>query len=68
MEELDGMTVELKQLFAAKEERRRELARLPFPQKVEAVVKLQEMAAAILRARGKIVRPWQIKPVPGKVA
>ena len=63
MEELGGMTAELRHLFAAKEERRKELARLPFPKKVEAVVKLQEMAAAILRTRGKMVHVWQIDQV-----
>jgi hypothetical protein len=58
MENLDGMTPELARVFAAKEERRKALARLPFPEKVEAVIRLQEMAAPILRARGKDVRPW----------
>jgi hypothetical protein len=45
-------------MFAAKEQRRRDLARLPFPEKVRTVIQLQEMAATILRARGKTVRPW----------
>ena len=37
-----------------------DLARLPFPEKVSAVIELelQKMAAIILRARGKIVKPW----------
>ena len=60
MEELDGMTAELARVFAAKQARREELARLPFPKKVKGVVKLQEMAAPILRSRGKIVRVWQV--------
>ena len=34
------------------------LARLPFPEKVQAVIRLQEMAAPILRARGKMVQAW----------
>jgi hypothetical protein len=58
MESLDGMTDELARVFAAKEQRRKALARLPFPEKVRAVIKLQEMAATILRARGKSVQPW----------
>jgi len=58
MESLDGMTDELARVFAAKEQRRKALARLPFPEKVRAVIKLQEMAATILRARGKSVKPW----------
>jgi hypothetical protein len=58
MESLDGMTDELTRVFAAKEQRRKALARLSFPEKVQAVIKLQEMAAPILRARGKMVQPW----------
>ena len=58
MEAVDGMTPELAKIFAGKEQRRRTLARLPYPEKVEAVMQLQEMAAAILRSRGKSVRPW----------
>jgi hypothetical protein len=60
MENVDGMTSELAKIFAAKQQRRQRLARLPFPEKVHAVVQLQEMAAAILRSRGKRVRPWNI--------
>jgi len=52
------MTPELAKIFAAKEERRHKLASLPFPEKVQAVIQLQEMAATILRSRGKTVRPW----------
>jgi hypothetical protein len=55
---MDGVTPELRQIFAAKEERRQNLARLPFPEKVKAVIQLQEMAASILRSRGKSVQPW----------
>jgi hypothetical protein len=51
---------ELVQLLATKEKRRQELAALPFPQKVAAVVKLQKMAAPILRAHGKLVEPWRL--------
>jgi hypothetical protein len=49
---------EVKRLFIAKEQRRRKLAALPFPEKVRAVVRLQQMAAPLLRARGKQVRVW----------
>ncbi len=49
---------ELNQLLAGKERRRRELARLPIEEKLRAVVRLQEMAAPILRQRGKRVRCW----------
>ncbi len=59
MESVDGITNEPARILAAKEERRQALARLPFPEKVQAVIKLQEMAAPILRARGKMVQPWK---------
>lgn len=49
---------ELNQLLAGKERRRRELARLPIEEKLRAVVRLQQMAAPILRQRGKLVRCW----------
>jgi hypothetical protein len=52
--------MEVAKIFAAKEERRHKLAHLPFPEKVRAVIQLQEMAAVILRARGKVVEPWPI--------
>ena len=57
MDALDGVNAEVTRIFVAKEKRRHELARLPFPEKVRAVIQLQEMAATILRARGKIVKP-----------
>ena len=60
MEALDGVSPEIARIFAAKEQRRQALARLPFPEKVRAVIQLQEMAATILRARGKMVRPWNV--------
>jgi len=60
MEAVDGVNAEVARIFAAKEQRRQDLARLPFPEKVRAVIQLQEMAATILQARGKHVRPWQI--------
>jgi len=49
---------ELKQLLAGKQQRRRDLARLPIEEKLRAVVRLQQMAAPILQQRGKTVRCW----------
>ena len=66
MEKVDGVTAEIARIFAAKEERRKALARLPFTAKVEAVIKLQEMAAPILRARGKVAQPWTISATSEK--
>ncbi len=58
----DGISAEVARIFTAKQERRQDLARLPYPEKVRAIIQLQEMAATILRAlraRGKMVRPWR---------
>jgi len=55
---MESLTPELERLFAAKEARRHRLAALAFPEKIKAIIKLQEMVAPILRARGKIVRVW----------
>ena len=60
MEAVDGVSPEVARIFAAKEQRRQDLARLPVPEKVRAVMQLQEMAATIMRARGKMVRPWDV--------
>jgi len=45
-------------LLAAKRRRRQLLARLPIEEKLRAVVRLQEMAAPILRQRGRMVHCW----------
>jgi hypothetical protein len=55
---MDNLKPEIARLIAAKEQRRRILAALPFVEKVQVVVKLQQMAAPILRARGRQVRVW----------
>jgi hypothetical protein len=57
---METLRPEIDRLFAAKEARRRRLAALPFPDKVRIVVRLQEMVASVLRARGKKVRVWNI--------
>jgi hypothetical protein len=51
---------EIARLIAAKERRRRELAALPFPEKVRIVVQMQNMVEPILRARGRPARVWEI--------
>jgi hypothetical protein len=60
VEAVEALKPEIAKLFAAKEARRRELAKLPFPEKVRAVVRLQEMVAPLLRARGRTVRVWAL--------
>lgn len=47
-------------LFEAKEARRQRLAGMSFPDKVNALVRLQEMAAPVLRQRGRNVQVWRI--------
>jgi hypothetical protein len=59
MEALDRISAEVARIFAAKEERRQDLARLPYPEKVQAVIELQKLAVTNLRTRGKLVRPWE---------
>lgn len=56
-----ALSPEVTRLLAAKEQRRRKLAELPFPEKVRVVVQLQRMVAPILRARGRQVRVWNIE-------
>lgn len=56
MEERD-----LKQILDGKQRRRLELARLPIEEKLRAVVRLQELAAPIVRQRGKVVRCWKLE-------
>ncbi len=55
---MERLTPEIAKLFAAKEERRRMLAALPFAEKVRVVVRMQKMAAPLLRARGRPVCVW----------
>ena len=61
---MDTLTPEVTRLFAAKERRRKELAAFPYPEKVRLVIKLQQMAAPILRARGQAVRVWPLDAGP----
>jgi hypothetical protein len=56
---MESLNPELARLFAAKQERRHRLAKLPFPDKVRIVMQLQRMAAPVLRARGRPVRVWR---------
>ena len=46
--------------WAAKTERRRQLARLPMPEKIRIVAQLQAMCAPIERAKGREVRIWNM--------
>jgi hypothetical protein len=61
MKLMDTLRPEVARLLTAKEDRRRTLAGLPFPDKVRVVVRLQRMVAPVLRARGRDVRVWNIE-------
>ncbi len=56
MEERD-----LSRMLEGKGRRRHELARRPIEEKLRAVVRLQQMAAPILRQRGRTVRCWKLE-------
>jgi hypothetical protein len=58
---MDDVTEAMSRILAAKEARRRQLAREPFPVKVRVLVRLQELAAPILRQRGRRVQVWEIE-------
>lgn len=58
---MEELAPEIARLFSAKEGRRHKLAALPYPDKVRAVVRMQEMAAPLLRARGRNVRVWSLE-------
>ena len=64
METVGTLRPEIVRLLVAKEQRRRQLAALPFPHKVRLVVQLQQMVAPILRARGRSVRVWTMETGP----
>jgi hypothetical protein len=57
---MEKLTPEIARLFAAREERRHKPAAPPFPEKVRAVVRMQKMAAPLLRARGRPVCVWPL--------
>jgi hypothetical protein len=56
---MDDLNPEVAKILAAKEARRRRLALARFPDKIAALVRLQEMAAPIQRSKGLEVWPWR---------
>jgi hypothetical protein len=59
MSNVTPLKPEIVRLFDAHENRRRkQLAALPFPEKVRMVIQMQQMVAPILRARGRSIRVW----------
>ena len=54
------MNPEIERIFKAKEDRRRQLAALPWPDKVRIVVRMQRMIVPILKDRDPRARIWEI--------
>jgi hypothetical protein len=59
---MDTVAWDLQNAMKAKNNRRMELAALPYEKKFEILLVLQNMTAPLLRARGKQVFPWHIEP------
>jgi hypothetical protein len=57
---MDELNCEMKRLLTAKENRRRQLAHAPFPEKIAALIRLQAIAAPLQRRRGRMVKPWRL--------
>ncbi len=55
------MYSEMEKILALKKARRQWLAALSFPEKIRILVRMQAMAAAIQRAKGRTVRPWPLE-------
>ena len=60
MNNVTPLKPEIVRLFDAHENRRKQLAALPFPEKVRMVIQMQQMVAPLLRARGRSIRIWPV--------
>ncbi|MBM3326971.1 MAG: hypothetical protein FJY65_08340 [Calditrichaeota bacterium] len=60
MESDNPIDPELQRILAAKSMRRKELAALPIEEKIRILVRMQEMVAPLIRARGKEAVVWKI--------
>ena len=61
---MDAVVSTKSTFVGGKESHRRQLADLPYPEKVRIVVELQKIAAPILKARGLTVVPWRLNDMP----
>lgn len=57
------MNPELERIVRGKQRRRRQLAALPFPEKIRTLVRLQAMVAPIQRAKRRPTRVWSQPPL-----
>ena len=54
------MKTAMEKVLAAKAARRRRLAALPVPEKIKILVRMQKMAAPLLKAQGREAFVWKI--------
>lgn len=54
------MNPEIEKLFQAKAERRRQLAALPWPEKVRILIQMQRMIVPLIKDRDPRARVWEI--------
>jgi hypothetical protein len=52
------MESEIKRILEAKSARRHRLARLPYPEKVQAIIQMQRMVAPLARRQGRSPIVW----------
>ena len=57
---MDRLNSASERVFGAKRAHRKRMAKLPIHEKIRILVRMQKMAAPILKDRGKDVRVWRI--------
>lgn len=57
---MDNMSPLLERALKAKEQRRKQLARLPYPEKVRILIQMQRMAAPLKANRDPRACVWRI--------
>jgi hypothetical protein len=57
---MEPLSPEMERIFKAKAERRRQLAALSWPEKVDILLRLQEMAWPLEKDRNPRARRWRL--------
>ncbi|MBD3322034.1 MAG: hypothetical protein GF350_13130 [Chitinivibrionales bacterium] len=60
MERMDNLKNVAEELFIRKQHRRKQLAAMPWPEKVKAIVQMQRMVYPIVKDRNKRACIWKI--------
>lgn len=68
MEPVEALKAEFDRVVAAKAERRRRMAALPFLEKVRILVQMQRMTAPLTRGKNPRARVWDLPPEEGPAA